>query len=75
MPSSCRPTFCLIALITMGCLLLYDALYIGLLIGVFGLVFCGMTSDRIAVFSKKNIRMTKVLLGLTFFGVSGNSNR
>jgi hypothetical protein len=45
------------------------------LIGVFGLVFCGMTSDRIAVFSKKNIRMTKVLLGLTFFGVSGNSNR
>lgn len=54
----------------MGYLLLYNSMYVAPLMAVFALAFCGVTSERMAVFSRKNVGVTKALLGVVFLGLA-----
>jgi hypothetical protein len=55
---------------THGYLLLYNGMFILPLLGVFGLAICGVTSERLAAFSRRHVATTKLLLGLVFLGLA-----
>lgn len=53
-----------------GYLLLYNAMFIFPLLGVFALAFCGVTSERLAEASRKHVGTVKLLLGVVFLGLA-----
>ncbi len=53
-----------------GCLVLYNVMFIAPLLGVFALAFFGLTSERLAGISRRNTGVGKLLLGLLFLGLS-----
>lgn len=48
----------------------YNFMFILPLLGVFALAYFGVSSERMAAFSRKNVGVSKFLLGLLFLGLS-----
>ncbi len=51
-------------------LLWYNLLFVLPLIGVFGATLAGVSSERLAKFSRSNLSLAKLLLGLVFIGMA-----
>jgi hypothetical protein len=52
-------------------LVLYNIMYIGPLVGVFVLTFFGVTSEKIALVTKKHTGTVKLLTAILFFALAG----
>jgi len=53
----------------MGLLILYNLMFIVPLLVVFGLAWFGVTSERLAAFSRRHVGVSKLFLGLVFLGM------
>ena len=51
-------------------LLWYNLLFVLPLLGVFGVTLAGVSSERLAKFSRSNLSLAKLLLGLVFIGMA-----